>query len=96
MHTLVKGFEKQFIKDLREAVIDVKNYPPGKKPSGNVKVYGAVGMMPIELQREICKQYQKARLDYTSASQGSLRIFTNVPSEEDEGLRNRKTGEYKV
>ncbi|HBD7174583.1 TPA: Dot/Icm T4SS effector sphingosine 1-phosphate lyase LegS2 [Legionella pneumophila] len=96
VHTVVKGFETQFINDLREAVIDVKNYPPGKKPSGNVKVYGAVGMMPIELQKEICKQYQKARLDFTAANHGSLGIFTPSSTEEDDGLRNRKVGEQKV
>ncbi|HCU5991931.1 TPA: hypothetical protein OUZ71_002825, partial [Legionella pneumophila] len=41
-------------------------------------------------------QYQKARLDFTAASHGSLGIFASSSTEEDDGLRNRKVGEQKV
>lgn len=64
VHTLIKGFNIQFTHDLINAIAAVKAYPPGQKPGGNVKVYGAVGMMPSAVQKEVCVQYQKARLAY--------------------------------
>lgn len=62
VHTLIDGFEDQFINDLKNAITAVRAYPADKKPSGNVKIYGTVGMLPTSLQREMCIQYQKARL----------------------------------
>lgn len=62
VHTLVEGFADQFAHDLQAAVTAVKSAPPNRKPSGNVKVYGAIGMLPTLIQKMICDQYQKARL----------------------------------
>ncbi len=76
VHTLVEGFKEQFIKDLVCAIATVKAYPADKKPSGNVKVYGAVGMMPTAVQKEVSVQYQKARLNFNgSPRQYKPRIF---------------------
>ena len=82
IHTLIKDFDTKFVTDLSEAIAAVKLYPIDKKPSGNVKVYGAVGMMPTEVQREVCVQYQKARLTY-DAQPNRHRLF--APSEGWEG-----------
>lgn len=60
--------KKEIISDLRQSIQEVKSYPPDKKPSGNVKVYGAIGMMPTPVQREVGVQYQKARLFYEATS----------------------------
>ncbi len=65
VHTLVDGLAEQFSDDLRQAIETVKAYPIDHKPTGNVKVYGAVGMMPTAVQKEVCKQYQQARLAYS-------------------------------
>lgn len=66
VHTQIKQFDTQFIKDLIDAITAVKAYPIDEKPSGNVKVYGAIGMMPRAVQKEICVQYQKERLSYVA------------------------------
>ncbi|KTC86818.1 pyridoxal phosphate-dependent decarboxylase family protein [Legionella brunensis] len=78
VHTLVEGFEDKFIKDLNEAIATVKKYPANKEPTGNVKTYGAVGMMPTAVQRDVCVQYQKERLHYRAAAT-KLGIFTTEP-----------------
>lgn len=69
VHTLIPQFEQKFAEDLRDAIETVMAYPADKKPSGNVKVYGAVGMLPTDLQREICVQYQRARLAFFGAAE---------------------------
>jgi|GEM_PF-16172 len=61
VHTLVDGLVENFCSDLKDSVLAVMAYPKDKKPSGNVKVYGAVGFMPTELQERICVEYQKDR-----------------------------------
>ena len=62
VHTLVDDFTKKFISDLLDALTIVKELPSTHKPSGNVKVYGTVGMMPTGLQQRVCEEYQVARL----------------------------------
>lgn len=64
VHTLVDHFEEKFISDLDAAITAVKQYPADKKPTGNVKVYGTIGMLPTAVQEMVCRQYQKARLYY--------------------------------
>ena len=66
VHTLVHGFEDKFMSDLCQAIAAVKAYPADQKPSGNVKVYGAIGMMPTAVQRQVCLQYQGARLAFAA------------------------------
>ncbi|CEK10729.1 pyridoxal phosphate-dependent decarboxylase family protein [Legionella hackeliae] len=84
VHTLVKGFEDKFIKDLIDAVNAVKQYPANKKPSGNVKVYGTVGMMPTAVQEAVCIQYQKERLKFKGAADsGFFAATTDLKSEEN-------------
>lgn len=61
VNTLNKGLVEKFCSDLRDSVLAVMAYPKDAKPSGNVKVYGAIGLMPTELQEQICVQYQKDR-----------------------------------
>lgn len=79
VHTLVEEFDKKFINDLHDAIVSVKQYSSEKKPGGNVKVYGAVGMMPSAVQEEICIQYQKARLSYEARNK--LGLFAPIPEE---------------
>ena len=68
VHTLIEGFEDKFITDLQASILDAKAFPPDSKPPENVKVYGAIGMMPTAVQKEVGIQYQKARLFYEIAS----------------------------
>lgn len=91
VHASIDEFEVQFINDLEEAVLAVKNYPVDMKPRGNVKVYGTVGMMPIELQREICNQYQKERLKFKATLLEKQSMFAIDSDEQLEGdaLRHR-------
>jgi len=86
VHTLVEGFEDRFIHDLKSAVDDVMTYPADKKPGGNVKVYGAVGMLPTAIQRAICIDYQKVRL----ALKSCVGFFSSQSHEEEQGsdIRN--------
>lgn len=70
VHTLAPTFVDHFVRDLSEAVAVVRAYPADKKVSGNVKVYGAVSMMPSQVQRMVAEQYQRARL-----ALGRLGIF---------------------
>lgn len=65
VHTEVEQFKERFIADLTAAITAVKQYPPGKKPEGEVKVYGTVGIMPTPIQEEACVQYQRSRLFYS-------------------------------
>lgn len=58
---------KKFIKDLVQAIISVKAYHEQAKPTGNVKVYGAIGVMPTDVQQAVGVAYQKARLSYESS-----------------------------
>ncbi|STX52482.1 sphingosine-1-phosphate lyase I [Legionella busanensis] len=100
VHTLIENFETQFISDLKKAIAAVKNYPADKKPDGNVKVYGAVGMMPTEVQEEVCIQYQKARLQIKPSQSGLFRVktssITNMPSgpQNEDGMGSRQTAEF--
>nr|ABW87816.1 sphingosine 1-phosphate lyase [Legionella jamestowniensis] len=87
VHTLAEGFEDKFISDLGDAVIAVKQYPADKKPSGNVKVYGAVGTMPTDVQRQVSVQYQKERLMYTGVSNDSFFGKSTIESD----IKEKKT-----
>ena len=78
VHTLIDGFEDNFIVNLQASILDAKAYPPNSKPPENVKVYGVVGMMPTPVQEAVGVEYQRARLYYaapkeeSSVSSGSL------------------------
>lgn len=74
VHTLVNNLENKFIDDLAASILAVKTYAKDRKASGNVKVYGAVGMMPTAVQAEVCLQYQKERLAFKASK--NLRLFT--------------------
>jgi glutamate/tyrosine decarboxylase-like PLP-dependent enzyme len=102
VHTLVPDFAGQFIRDLDSAIRVVKGFPKDKKPSGQVKVYGAVGLMPTEIQSDVCIQYQKARLQLKPSQQG---LFSDKSSlsdgevdevveelDDETALRQRMTG----
>ena len=86
MHTLIEGLADKFINDLTESINAVKAYPKDKKASSNVKVYGAVGMMPTEVQKEVCLQYQKERLSFKPSIK--LGLFSNSAVVEKEALIN--------
>ncbi|WP_454784246.1 pyridoxal phosphate-dependent decarboxylase family protein [Legionella sp. WA2024007413] len=83
VHTLIEHFEDKFMSDLQEAVNDVKEYPADKKPTGNVKVYGTIGVLPTAVQEMVCRQYQKARL-YYEATCSKLGIFATNSKQEKE------------
>ncbi|MCW8408123.1 aminotransferase class V-fold PLP-dependent enzyme [Legionella sp. PATHC035] len=81
VHTLVEHFEEKFISDLGEAITAVKQYPADKKPTGNVKVYGTIGMLPTAVQEMVCRQYQRARL-YYEATCTKLGFFASSSKQE--------------
>lgn len=83
VHTLIEDFEDKFMHDLKQAIMTVKSYPKDMKPSGNVKVYGAIEMMPTSLQQAVGTAYQKARLSYESSSQ-KMRLFARPKAASDE------------
>jgi sphinganine-1-phosphate aldolase len=60
VHTLIEGFAEQFIQDLKNAVSTASKYPKTQELPGNVKVYGTIGILPTEVQKLVCEQYQKA------------------------------------
>lgn len=82
VHTLVDRFEDKFIKDLQESIEAVKQYPADKKPEGNVKVYGTIGILPTQVQEVICRQYQRARL-YYEATCTQLGFFSTPDRQEN-------------
>lgn len=93
VHTLIEDFEEKFMKDLTQSIITVKAYHEHAKPAGNVKVYGAIGVMPTDVQQAVGVAYQKARLCYESSAQ-KMRLFsqpTSLGDGSDEGLRHRYT-----
>ena len=81
VHTLIPNFQEKFINDICDAIAAVKAYPADKKPSGNVKVYGAIGMMPTAIQRQVCLQYQRARLAF-EAKPCKVGIFSRSERQE--------------
>ncbi|HHF7372987.1 pyridoxal phosphate-dependent decarboxylase family protein [Legionella bozemanae] len=83
VHTLVEHFEDKFISDLQESIAAVKKYPEDKKPTGNVKVYGTIGILPTAVQEMVCRQYQKTRL-YYEATCSKLGLFSASKKQEEE------------
>lgn len=72
IHTLIEGFADKFITDLVSASLMAKTYPKNHKPSGNVKTYGVIGLLPSQIQQKISEHYQTA----------NLRLWQPDPSEE--------------
>ncbi|CEG58379.1 pyridoxal phosphate-dependent decarboxylase family protein [Legionella fallonii] len=92
VHTLVEGFEDKFINDLKDSIAAVKQYPADKKPTGNVKVYGTIGILPTAVQEIVCTQYQKARLFY-EATCSRLGLFSPPKREEEKTKEDRSDNE---
>jgi glutamate/tyrosine decarboxylase-like PLP-dependent enzyme len=95
VHTLMPNFKEQFVEDLLEAVSIVKTFPKNKKPSGNMKVYGTIGVLPTAIQSEICEQYQKTRLDLNLQAPREVSLFPiSSKNTKEESLRHRETEQY--
>lgn len=92
VHTLIHGFEEKFINDLIYSILAVKAYGVDKKSTGQVKVYGAIGVMPTDVQEAVGIAYQKARLHYEGpSSKGGLFNQESVKNNTEERLSLRHT-----